>query len=515
MLCGLLLVEQAANGICPAFDPFSFDENCLAQAVSPFPYQGFATLKLNIKKGIIELMGAELQSSVPKQPARRATLKPARIDWIIAIFVLILQEGAFILLPIMINEDPTHPVLTPSEEYFYTNAKENEEPEPIETPFVTYGLIIGLLSMTISCIPRKRAVIAIIANNPFVFMYSAVLFLSALWSLHPDITIKRSVSYANTMAIAVYLIATFRADDSIKALSYSLAISAAGSIAFVFISPRIGIHQVAWLEGNWRGVFAHKNILGEAMAIGVFAQLYLLSGRIGSTIWNVLWLCVFGGLLTLSKSGTQLTISSLYLSGFFLYVVWLQNKLLGYAFASLFALVLAAVGIALAVDPGTLLESMGKDPTLTGRTDIWRVVLELIVQKPLFGWGFQALFVEGDAVTNWVKAQLQAALPHAHNAWLQITLEVGLVGLFLIVMIIGTALWRGLRCCSAGVLPLGFFSLVYFIGVTLTGFSESSIGTHRAPSWLVFVLLTFACGQSLSLTQGKRLARSSPMKIRS
>jgi exopolysaccharide production protein ExoQ len=450
-------------------------------------------------------MGAELQSSVSKQPARRAKLKPARIDWIIAIFVLIIQEGAFVMLPTIINEDPAHPVLTPSDEYFYSKAKENEESEPIDAPLVMYGLIVSLLSMTIASIPRIRGIVSIISNNPFVFIYSGFLFLSALWSLHPDLTIRRSVNYAITMAVSTYIIATFRVNDSIKALSYSLVLCAAGSIAFVIIYPGLGIHQAAWLEGGWRGVFVHKNGFGESMAIGVFAQLYLLGGRVGSRIWNIFWLFVFSGLLILSKSGTQLIVSSLYLSAFFLYVVWLQNRLLGYAFACLFAVILVAMGVALAVDPGSVLDLIGKDPTLTGRTDIWRVVLEVIGQKPLLGWGYQAILVEGDTVTYWVTEQLQGKLPHAHNGWLQVTLQVGLVGLFLAVMIVGIAVWRGLRCCLTGVLPLGFFSLMFFIGVILNSFSEPIV-EHQTPAWLVFIMLTFACGQSLSVTQGKRLA---------
>jgi exopolysaccharide production protein ExoQ len=440
-------------------------------------------------------MDARFQSYVLKQPARRATLKRSRLHWIIAIFVLLFQEGAFIMLPTIINEDPKHPLVTPSDESYYSKAKEKEDPEPFETPLVSYGLIIGTLAVTIACIPRTREIVPIISNNKFVFMYLGLLFLSALWSMHPDLTLRRSVNYAGTMAVAVYLIVTFGPDDSIKALSYSLALSAAGSIALVIISPNIGIMQAEGLAGNWRGVFVHKNGLGEAMAIGIFAQLYLLSSRIGSTIWNFFWLSVFSSLLILAKSGTQWVVSSLYFTSFFLYIAWLQHKLLGYAFACLTAFILVAVGVALAVDPGSVLDLLGKDPTLTGRTDIWAVVLQLIAQKPLLGWGYNAILTGGDSIDYWIADQLGDKLPHAHNAWLQVTLQVGLVGLFLILVVVATALWRGLRCCLTGVRPLGFFSLMYFIGISLNSFSESVIGSHQTPGWLVFIMLTFACGR--------------------
>jgi O-antigen ligase len=461
-------------------------------------------------------MDSRFPSSLPKLAARRVTLKPTRIDWIIAIFVLIVQLGAFTMVPIMINEDPTHPVLTPSDEDVTIYTKKHIEPEPVDYSLNTNSLIVGLILTSIACIPRIRKALNVVASNKFTFIYIALLFFSAIWSIHPDITIKRSLGYTSLMVAALYISVTFDEDQWIKALYYSIAISSIASIGFVIISPKVGIMQAEGLAGDWRGVFIHKNGFGEAMAIGIFTQLYLLVARVGKKFWRFFWASIFICLAVLAKSGTQLIISSLYLLTFLVYVAWQQHKPFGYAIGCLFAFILVAVGVALAVDPGSTLELIGKDPTLTGRTDIWAVVLQLVEQKPLLGWGYKAMFIDGDSVSYWIWDQLKGfKLTHAHNGWLEVTLELGLVGLCLILVVVGTAIWRGLRCCSTGVLPLGFFSLMFFIGVTLNSFSEAVIGSYQTVGWLVFIMLTFACGQRLSQNQGKRLVRSPPMKMRS
>jgi hypothetical protein len=68
---------------------------------------------------------------------------------------------------------------------------------------------------------RLRDVAIVVVDNPFVFIFAAMLFLSALWSFHPDLTLKWALSYL--------------------------------MILFVLMFPSLGISGGA-LEGNWRGV---------------------------------------------------------------------------------------------------------------------------------------------------------------------------------------------------------------------------------------------------------------------
>ena len=58
---------------------------------------------------------------------------------------------------------------------------------------------------------------------------------------------------------------------------------------------------------------------------------------------------------------------------------------------------------------------------------------------------------------------LQWRVPNAHSAYLDVMLQLGLVGLGLLLTIIAVAWRRALACLRMGV-PLGWFSLMLVVG---------------------------------------------------
>ena len=70
---------------------------------------------------------------------------------------------------------------------------------------------------------------------------------------------------------------------------------------------------------------------------------------------------------------------------------------------------------------GGFIDSLGKNMTLSGRTEIWAAVMAAISLKPLFGYGALSYVLVHDEV----KA--------CHNLWLNIAYESGIIGLFLYI----------------------------------------------------------------------------------
>jgi O-antigen ligase len=96
--------------------------------------------------------------------------------------------------------------------------------------------------------------------------------------------------------------------------------------------------------------------------------------------------------------------------------------------------------------PDFLIELLGKDMTLTGRTGIWVAVLDSIAKRPLLGYGYQAFWLglEGESyrvilAVSWVLAQAQ-------NGFLDIMLEDGVAGLAIVLLVFGFALRDGVVC---------------------------------------------------------------------
>jgi exopolysaccharide production protein ExoQ len=117
---------------------------------------------------------------------------------------------------------------------------------------------------------------------------------------------------------------------------------------------------------------------------------------------------------------------------------------------------------------GQLSQAVGRSANLSDRTHIWEVLLSVPI-NPLLGTGYQSFWL-GDRV-QWVWARLDGDnVLEAHNGYLQIYLELGLIGLFLVCTFL-IATYR--KICKRlkplpgiGSLSLGLWTLLLFYNVT-------------------------------------------------
>lgn len=105
-----------------------------------------------------------------------------------------------------------------------------------------------------------------------------------------------------------------------------------------------------------------------------------------------------------------------------------------------------------------LLRLLGKGDDFTGRFEIWRLVSERVQERPVLGWGWTGYWAP------WVDPYRRLVIRdgvqylQAHNAYLDIQLQVGIPGLLVLVLLIGSVVLRSLRLAlvpaSYTVLPL-------------------------------------------------------------
>jgi O-antigen ligase len=155
------------------------------------------------------------------------------------------------------------------------------------------------------------------------------------------------------------------------------------------------------------------------------------------------------------------------------------------AFTWLFVLILVAALAGALVATGVDTYSLvGRDATLTGRTSIWKVVLAMIADSPLLGHGYYA----GSSAFAGPRLSeiFGQTTSHAHNGYLSILVETGIVGLslylysILSVIFLGTAQakreGRVRRNCFMFLLITPILSLVFAFFESQTVIDNRCVG---------------------------------------
>jgi O-antigen ligase len=394
----------------------------------------------------------------------------------IFIFVLLVQQNAFVSIPMLMG------------------GLSNGEMRGVENVYNTVGIALSILLIGWICLQRLRPLAFIGRTNWWAMLFTCLVLLSATWSIHPSITIRRGVGYVLTIIVAALLPLRFGVTGSLKVLSTSFAISALGSLVFVTIVPQYGIMQVQGLEGCWQGVFVTKELLGSVMAVAIFVELLILVSCPEKRWWRLCLLVAYGTLVVRSRSMTALLIASAYAAGTVVYLLWRRSGWRGLTAVTALACALLVGSSIVLPDSQSALGFIGKDVTLTGRVNLWQEVLKLVDEKPLLGWGYRAMWQPDDSTTEVVDETAGVAVPSAHNAFLEIALGLGWTGVLVMGIMICLAIRRGVRCCAKGSGLLGWFSLMFFLGVLVAGITTETLGQNQTIEWLVFNALLFSCG---------------------
>jgi O-antigen ligase len=207
----------------------------------------------------------------------------------------------------------------------------------------------------------------------------------------------------------------------------------------VLLVPQLAVHQATdFLEpehaGSWRGVFAHKNQAGAVMVLFIFIGLFVARMRsvaLGGTI--VVLSAIF---LAFSQSKTAIGVLPLAL---LLAAVVARVRRPMFAISLvvtvLFAFNLFSVGTVLFEPVHNLVAAIMPDATFTGRTDIWKLGLDALAQRPLTGYGFSTFFGTEEVVYGLGENQTWAnAATDAHNAYLNLAVTIGIPGMLLTIL---------------------------------------------------------------------------------
>ena len=165
--------------------------------------------------------------------------------------------------------------------------------------------------------------------------------------------------------------------------------------------------------------------------------------------------------------------------------------------------VLAVSSFALFFDAGGgLVKSLGRDPSLTGRTEIWGEVLEM-TKNPVVGAGFESFWLGTRLQKIWDRHWWHPN--EAHDGYIELYINLGVAGLCLLALIIGFGYRNVLRVLAQDP-EWGGLRLAYFTVALTYSFTEAGFRTMNLVS-IFFLMATFAVPRPLPSRPGPPDAR--------
>lgn len=271
-----------------------------------------------------------------------------------------------------------------------------------------------------------------------VAWFTLAALASSLWSVDPSATAWRSSVYAG-MALLAWAFARFDGEESGAALAAVAGAAVAASLLLVWLRPGLGIHP----DGDWQGVYTNPNSLGPLAAIGVLVSIrYLLAPghrrRIAAAGLGAASLAALVG--AGSRTAWIALAAAVAVASLVAAVRQLRPRLSAPQARSA---AVAAIGLGAAA-AAVVLVLVWDVSTFAQRREMWTLVWDRIVQRPLAGHGF---------FTFWdIEELTQHALLRrgsAHNSLVEVGLGLGLLGavpfaviVFLAARNSGLALWQ-------------------------------------------------------------------------
>ncbi len=371
-----------------------------------------------------------------------------------------------------------------------TLADQYTEGSPVDAAYYGILIIAGLLILNVRWLLVRRY---LRVNSPLIlfFLYCA---LSISWADSSGIATKRWIkSLGDVIMILIVL------TDPNPGLALRKMFARVGfvllplSVLFILFFPSIGsVYNETDRITMYFGVTTFKNLLGVTCMVFGLGSLWSFLGAYqdhaasnrrrrliaqGAVVAMAVWLIV--------KADSMTSLSCLGLAGAVMAMTttrWVARRP-----SAVFILVASAAGVALFAlfmdSAGTMLHSIGRNSSLTGRTQIWAAVLAQRI-NPVLGTGFESFWMGNRLQSVWDMSQV--GIEEAHNGYLELYLNLGWVGVALLGLLIVSGYRNAVTLfrmdSQAGRLRVAFLTCGLIYSCTEAGFRMMN------PIWIGFLL---------------------------
>lgn len=322
-----------------------------------------------------------------------------------------------------------------------------------------------------------------------VFSTLAILAIaSSVWSQFPSRTLEWSLCLAVNTLFAFYLSYRFNLAQQMHLMLLAGWICLFLSVLFALFLPCYGIEQAG---GAWQGIYGGKNACSMMTIFLVSAAFYVPTTTMFAKLFRVIYVTLSTFVILMTQSAT----GKIMLIFLFIFVVGvklirkfgLRDKRAAIALSVVIGLPLVVFGIS-GWRQATYL--LGKDPTLTGRTKIWSMVVASSLKHPILGYGYQGFFrgLQGQGADLALK--MGSVVSASHNGFLDVMIDLGAVGLIILLYSFFRVFRDAYVCLFANrCAAFGWYICIVAL-VVVANLDERAM---MVPNNLIWILYIIAC----------------------
>ena len=334
---------------------------------------------------------------------------------------------------------------------------------------------------------NRSEIVSAIRANKFLFLLVLLTLVSTIWSDAPGLTLRRSVAVWATTLFSIDFAVRYPIRKQLRLIGYALGFVVVLSIFVQLFFP----HSIPTIESPysdaWNGAFVQKNSLGKITALtavviltrarGTWASVFIVSMAVVGAFALIAKTQSMGAFLVLAAMVVLLPVCRM--------IRW---KLLAGPVAARFLKPLVALPALCLLLPnlGSLFALIGRDSTLTGRAQLWAMSFVSITKSPVLGYGYSAFWNVAPQALQ-LRAMLRWNPPHSHNSFIDLTLQLGLVGLFLFVAAYAVSIRRAVAYMRPSLGRESMWPFAYLSFTLLYGITEGGFIAPGAIFWMLFV----------------------------
>lgn len=359
-----------------------------------------------------------------------------------------------------------------------------EDPTQSDPVKLVVQLLVYLLVFAFALL-KWRSCLSGIVRARWVFLLSLLAIASAAWSPDPWLSARRGIVLLFTTGFGAYFAVRYSPQEQRRLLACCCALAILLSIIVAVALPTYGVSE-GLHQGAWKGIFGHKNGLGRMMVLSIIV-FALVEFRRKQRLLKWIFLSLAVIVLILSQSSTALVLAIIMTAVLVLLpILRLRTHLIVPIWLFTGAVAVAACSYAV-MNADSVLQILGKDSSLSGRTMLWMVASMAISQKPWLGHGFDAFWTGLQGESGSIMSSIRWLAPNSHNGYLDLLLDLGVVGLLVYITGYIGAAWKAMKRYRSQRSEANMWPLMYLAFILLANLTESTILTQNSIFWALYV----------------------------